>query len=127
RYTYLPHIGILIALSWGIADLTKRWRQRELALQLGATTAIIIMTACSYRQASYWHDSISLWAHTLAVTRNNDTAHLCMAEALLQRGRLDEAIAHSQAAIEIRPENAGAYGRTPVVLTDKQAQSAIAY
>ena len=127
RYTYLPHIGILIALTWGIADLTKRWRQRELILRGSAATAIVIMTACSYRQVTYWRDSISLWAHALAVTRNNDTAHLCMAEALLQRGRLDEAIVHSQAAIEIRPENAGAYGRVPVVLTDKQAQSAVAY
>jgi tetratricopeptide (TPR) repeat protein len=127
RYTYLPHIGILIGFSWGVADLTKRWRQRELILQGSAATVIVIMTACSYRQVTYWRDSISLWAHTLAVTTNNDTAHLCMAEALLQRGRLDEAIAHSQAASEIRPENAGAYGRVPVVLTDKQAQSAVAY
>jgi tetratricopeptide (TPR) repeat protein len=127
RYTYLPHIGLLIALTWGIADLTKRWRQRELILQGSAATTIVIMTASSHRQTTYWHDSISLWAHTLAVTKNNDTAHLCMAEALLQRGRLDEAIAHSQAAIDIRPENAGAYGRIPVVLTDKQAQSAVAY
>jgi Flp pilus assembly protein TadD len=127
RYTYLPHIGILIALTWGVVDLTKRWRQRELILQVSAATAIVMMTACSYRQATYWRDSISLWTHTLAVTRANDTAHLCMAEALLQRGRLDEAIVHSQAAIEIRPENAGAYGRIPAVLTDKQAQSAIAY
>jgi tetratricopeptide (TPR) repeat protein len=61
------------------------------------------------------------------VTRNNDTAHLCLAEALLQEGKLDEAIAHSQAAIEIRPANAGAYGRVPMVLTSEQAQSAIAY
>lgn len=127
RYTYLPHIGILIAFSWGVADLTKQWRQRELILQGSAATVIVIMTACSYRQVTYWRDSISLWAHTLVVTTNNDTAHLCMAEALLQRGKLDEAIAHSQAAIEIRPENAGAYGRVPVVLTDKQAQSAVAY
>ncbi len=127
RYTYLPHIGILIALTWGVADLTERWRQRELILKGSAATAIVILTACSYRQATYWRDSISLWAHTLAVTSNNDTAHLCMAEALLQRGRLDEAIVHSQAAIAIRPENAGAYGRVPVVLSDKQAQSAVAY
>jgi tetratricopeptide (TPR) repeat protein len=127
RYTYLPYIGILIAVTWGAVDLTKRWRQRELLLKVSAATAVLILTACSYRQTTYWRDSISLWAHTLAVTTNNDTAHLCLAEALLQRGKLDEAIAHSQAAIEIRPANAGAYGRIPVVLTDEQAQSAVAY
>ena len=25
RYTYLPYIGLFIALGWGVADLTRRW------------------------------------------------------------------------------------------------------
>jgi len=127
RYTYLPHIGLLIALSWGIVDLTKGWRNRTLVRRMGAVGTIAALVACSYQQMTYWRDSVSVWRHTLAVTRNNDTAHLCLAEALLQQGKLDEAIVHSQAAIEIRPANAGAYGRVPMVLTSEQAQSAIAY
>ena len=127
RYTYLPHIGLLIALSWGIVDLTKGWRNRTLTWRLGAVGTIAVLTACSYQQTTYWRDSASVWRHTLAVTKNNDTAHLCLAEVLLQEGKLDEAITHSQAAIEIRPAHAGAYGRVPMVLTNEQAQSAIAY
>lgn len=127
RYTYLPHIGLLIALTWLVVDLTKEWRWRAAILRFGAATAIIALTACSFQETTYWRDSISIWTHTLAVTKNNDTAHLCLAEALLERGKLDEAIAHSQAAIEIRPANAGAYGRVPMVLTAEQSQSAIAY
>ena len=126
RYTYLPQIGLLIALSWGIVDLTKEWPTRGRILGVGAVATIALLTACSYQQTTYWRDSISIWTHTLAVTKNNDTAHLCLAEALLERGQLEEAIAHSQAAIEIRPANAGAYGRVPMVLTSEQAQSAIA-
>ena len=127
RYTYLPHIGLLIALTWAVVDLTKEWRWRAMALRVGGAVAILILTACSFQQTTYWRDSISIWTHTLAVTKNNDTAHFCLAEALLERGKLDEAIAHSQAAIEIRPANAGAYGRVPMVLTTEQSQSAIAY
>ena len=127
RYTYLPHIGVLIALTWLIVDLTKQWRWRAMILRFGGAAVILILTACSFQQATYWRDSISIWTHALAVTKNNDTAHLCLAEALLERGKLDEAIAHSQAAIEIRPANAGAYGRVPMVLTTEQSQSAIAY
>ena len=117
RFTYLPHIGLLILLTWTIADLTKRWRYRARILSAVAAASIILFAACAYRQTTYWHDSISLWTHTLAVTSNNDTAHLCMASALLERGRLDEAIAHSQAAVKIRPDKTGAYGKVPVVLT----------
>ena len=127
RYTYLPHIGILITLTWGIVDLTKRLPGHERILQVGAAAVITVMTICACRQTGYWRDSLSLWEHTLEVTKDNDRAHLCMAEALLQRGELHEAIVHSQAAIEIRPENAGAYGRVPVVLTGKETQSAVAY
>ena len=127
RYTYLPHIGLLITLTWSVVDLTREWRWRAMILRFGASAAILILTACSFQQTTYWRDSISIWTHAIAVTKNNDTAHLCLAEALLERGKLDEAIAHSQAAIEIRPANAGAYGRVPMVLTAEQSQSAIAY
>jgi tetratricopeptide (TPR) repeat protein len=127
RYTYLPQIGILTALTWAICDLTKKWRYRNQLLSVSFGVVIALVGACGYRQASYWKDSISLWAHTLKVTKDNDRAHLCMAEALLQKGRLQEAIEHSQAAVDIRPENAGAYGRIPVVLTNRQASTAMAY
>ena len=125
RYTYLPLIGVTIGITWTAVDLTRHWRyQRELVGAL-ALAVVLAFAACSYRQTSYWRDSISLWNRALAVTENNDTAHLCLAEALLQRGELNQAIAHAQAAIDIRPENAGAFGRVPAVLTDKQARAAI--
>ena len=125
RYTYLPLIGMLIAATWGIVDLTQRWSYQRLIVGGSSVAVVLLLSACSYRQVGYWRDSISLWNRALAVTANNDVAHLCLAEALLQRGKLHEAIAHSRAAIEIRPENAGALGRVPVVLTDKQTQAAV--
>ena len=125
RYTYLPLIGPLIAATWGIVDLTRRWSYRRFVVGGCGIAVLLLLIACSYQQVGYWRDSISLWNRALAVTENNDVAHLCLAEALLQRGKLHEAIAHSQAAIDIRPENAGALGRVPVVLTDKQTQAAI--
>jgi len=127
RYTYLPLIGVLIAITWAIVDLTQDWHHQREFVGVFGMAVVLLFTACSYRQAGYWHDSISLWSRALAVTENNDTAHLCLAEALLQRGKLDEAIAHSRAAIDIRPVNAGAFGRVPAVLTDKQAQAAIEF
>src|SRR5213079_3464164 len=40
RYTYLPQIGLYIAITWGIADVTAAWRwQREI---LTAGTAIVV-------------------------------------------------------------------------------------
>jgi len=125
RYTYLPLIGVLIAGTWMTVDLTRRLSYQRFAVGGCGIAVMLLLVACSYQQVGYWRNSISLWNRALAVTENNDTAHLCLAEALLQRGKLHEAIAHSQAAIDIRPENAGALGRVPAVLTDKQMQAAI--
>jgi hypothetical protein len=53
RYTYLPLVGILIVLSWGVADLLSRWQIRRV---IGAPAAIVLTIACgvlSYRQVGY--------------------------------------------------------------------------
>ena len=50
-----------------------------------------------------------------------------MASALMELGRMDEAIPHSQAAVKIDLDNAGAFSKVPIVLTDEQTQAAIAH
>src|SRR5436190_5268398 len=44
RYTYLPQIGLYIALIWLISDLTKSWRQQRIILGAGAA---IVLAALS--------------------------------------------------------------------------------
>jgi tetratricopeptide (TPR) repeat protein len=59
-------------------------------------------------QAQYWRDSEVLWSHAIEVTQNNDIAHANLADLLLRRGRVDEAIAHAQESLRIRPDNSDA-------------------
>jgi Tfp pilus assembly protein PilF len=98
RFTYLPHIGITMLLTWTCADLTQRWRNRQIILASAATCAIAASMILSYKQATYWRDSISLWEHALAVTPDNQTAHTNFAAALWSKGRTAEANKHSRAA-----------------------------
>jgi tetratricopeptide (TPR) repeat protein len=98
RFTYLPHIGITIALTWAVADLTQQWRNRRALLASAATCVVIACTLCAWKQTSYWHDSISLWGRALAVTSNNQIAHQDLAAALWARGRIAEARTHVRAA-----------------------------
>ena len=127
RFTYLPSIGIMVLVTWTLADLSWRWLNREVILGIAAALLIAAFAWRASIQTSYWHDSLSLWTHTLAVTSNNATAHLCLASALFERGRAEEAISHSQAAAKIDIAYAGAYGEVPVILTDEQTRAAIAY
>jgi tetratricopeptide (TPR) repeat protein len=56
-------------------------------------------------QNTYWRDSETLWTRTLAVTSHNDLGHARLADLLLRRDRIDEAISHSEEALRIRPRN----------------------
>jgi len=103
RYTYLPHIGLYLLLTWGAVDLCGRWRHgRQFLGAFGAIVlAAFIFTA--HTQASHWRNSESLWRHTLASTSDNTTAHKNFGVVLYEKGKIAEAIAHYQEALRIVP------------------------
>src|SRR5438876_6079634 len=109
RYTYLPQIGLYIAGSWALADLSVSWRHRRMVLSAAALFVIGALSWSAWMQASYWRDSETLFTHALAVTKNNDVAENNLGIILLQKGQLDEAISRLQAAIDLRPENGPAH------------------
>ena len=98
RFTYLPHIGITMLLTWTCADLTQPWRNRRVVLTSMAACAIAASIILAHQQTTYWHDSISLWERALAVTQDNQTAHQNLAAALWSKGKTTDARMHSRAA-----------------------------
>jgi protein O-mannosyl-transferase len=105
RYGYIPLIGLFIAAVWAAADFA---RARRLPAAVPAVAAAIILVAFSLvdrSQISYWHDNFSLWSHALAVTENNSMAHDSLGAELINEGRLEEAMAHFEAAAAIDPRD----------------------
>jgi protein O-mannosyl-transferase len=105
RYTYLPQIGIYILVTWGVADLFAVRKSNRLILGGLATAIIAMLMIVAGRQTGYWSDPVRFWAHTLAVTENNDIAERGMGTALLKVGRIEEAITHDRAALRIHPHD----------------------
>jgi tetratricopeptide (TPR) repeat protein len=102
RYTYLPHIGLFLLAVWGVADITAS-RRSTYPIAVTATVVIIFTLACAaFVQTSYWRNSESLWTHALGVTSENDFAHNNLGYLLIDRGKLDDAISHFEAAAAIR-------------------------
>lgn len=102
RYTYLPHIGLYIAITWLVADLSIRLPYRR---ELGVVTAGLVLGICLWvarRQTSFWRNSDSLWQRTLAVTQGNYVAHDNLGLLAAQRGQFNDALAHYQTAWEMR-------------------------
>ena len=105
RYTYLPQIGLYLIATWTIADLSVAWRYRRQILAVAATIVIAGLAWLAWIQDTYWRDSEVLWTRTLAVTSHNDLGHARLADLLLRRDRIDEAISHSEEALKIEPRN----------------------
>ncbi len=105
RYTYLPGIGLALAVTWGVADLVERWRIPKIAS--AAITAGVVMTLsiCAHGQTACWRDGKALWTHTLAIIPDNYIAHQNFADLLRLGGNLDGAIAEYQKALDAEPEN----------------------
>lgn len=119
RYTYLPQIGLYIAVTWAITDLTRSWRFQHVAL--GAASLIVVgaLTWSAWLQTSYWRDSETLFTRALAVTSNNDVALNNLGIIFLERGQLDDAISRLQAAIDLRSENGPAHDNLAKALLKK--------
>ena len=128
RYTYLPQIGLCIAVTWGVAQLAVSWRYRFRVYGATAALAVLLLMGLAWRQTSYWRDSETLWTHTLAYTTHNFLPHNNLGLALAQKGQVDEAVTHFRKALEIKPDYANAHQNLGVALEGRgQSDAAIAH
>jgi tetratricopeptide (TPR) repeat protein len=103
RYTYIPHIGLFVALVWGADALVRRFQGLRLPLAALAAAALLLLSALTVRQVGLWHSGVTLFSHALAVTRDNYIAHTNLGSALIARGEVAQAVPHFHRAVSIDP------------------------
>lgn len=116
RFMHIPMMGLLVGLVWLAADIAreKHW-QNEILLVLFLLVAAPY-AAVTIKQIGYWHDSYTLFAHTLDVTRNNGLAENNFAVALMERGDTTEAAKHFAAAVRYSPDLASPHYNLALLL-----------
>jgi len=103
RYTYVPLIGVFIALAYGLADLVARYK---IPAVIPSVAAGAVLAGCLWgteHQLRFWQNSETLFAHAIAVTKDNAIAHINLGVALEQDNQQQEAIAEYRKAIDIEP------------------------
>jgi protein O-mannosyl-transferase len=103
RYTYVPQLGIFLAIVWGAADLKTRFPALRYGVMSAAALAVVALAAATTRDISYWHDGISISEHALTVTGSNCLMERALGEAFYNRGRTDEALEHLARSAQIQP------------------------
>ena len=102
RYTYIPLIGIFIAIVWGVSDFLSRFRHGKTMVSIMAAVILSLLMFTAWKQISYWKNSEVLFRHATFVTTNNFLAHDLLGEALFDRDVIG-AINEYQKSIEIKP------------------------
>ncbi len=107
RYTYIPSIGIFLAVVWAVADW-QRWCAIEarsaseepkatprlrfgLVWSLAAAVVLAALLVLTQQQVSYWANSERLFRHALAVTGDNPVSCESLGDTLLHHDRYAEA------------------------------------
>jgi tetratricopeptide (TPR) repeat protein len=108
RYTYLPAIGLSVALVWGVAELGARLRTPA-ARRLSGAAAVLVLAGyavAAHLQTRIWRDSESMLRHTLAVSPRASVMRFNLGGLLLVQQREDEAIEQYRAGLEVAPNDA---------------------
>ena len=109
RYTYLPQIGLSIAMIWYGAEFIGGESSRRSLACVAAGGVLVGLMGTAWRQTTHWHDSEALWNQTLANTSRNYVAYYNLGHALASLGHSDDAAAQYEIALAINPDCAEAH------------------
>ncbi|HTV41206.1 MAG TPA: tetratricopeptide repeat protein [Candidatus Sulfotelmatobacter sp.] len=119
RYTYLPQIGLYIAIAWGMADLLRSAPYRRVLLGCTAAVLLAALSVAAHVQATYWKSSISIWTRTLSRWPQSYIAHCNLGIALADQGDVTGAVQHFNQALQINPDDAKSINNLGKVLTSQ--------
>ena len=103
RYTYVPLIGLFVAIVWECAERAGTRRVPRIAVSLVACAVIAAFGVRARAQVAYWADDVTLWGQALEVRPDNYYAHFSLGRVYLQHGRRDDAMTHLERALELAP------------------------
>jgi protein O-mannosyl-transferase len=103
RYTYVPLVGLFLAVTWLIPVLVPEGTLRTRLLPVATVAALLLLAATTFSQITYWHDSVTLLRHSMECTPDNSVAHEFLGSAYITEGAYQEGIDELQKAIQMVP------------------------
>lgn len=109
RYTYIPLIGLFVALVWSIDDYAAESKVVRSWSAASGVAVMLVLAVLTWKQTAHWKNSYTLFQHTLSVTENNHLAMNNYASELIKQGRVREALKYLEEAIRIKPDYGNAF------------------
>jgi len=115
RYSYIPSIGLFVAVVWLVADLaaglpvSSPWSVvRRIAPATVGVSALIACAVLTEPQIGYWKNNETLYRHALKVAPDNPLIIGNLGCALVEAGRYKEATDYLEQALKGHPGSAEA-------------------
>jgi tetratricopeptide (TPR) repeat protein len=116
RYMYVPMVGLLIMIGWGLKDWIAQRPQVKTGILAAAVIVGIAYIAAAYAQTVYWQNAGTLFARAVELTEGNYVAELQLGNYLMDTHRGLEAIPHFEAALRYAPEYGEAESNIGMIL-----------
>lgn len=121
RYTYVPYIGLFVALAWEFGELATVLPKLRKPVWIATACSLCILASITHRQAETWKDSITLYERSIAGGTDNATLRYLLAQAYRAQGRSEESVAAQyRRAIEISPAYTNAYTQLAILALQHQ-------
>ncbi len=117
RYQYLASASMMALFAFGVHRFCGGLRGLGLRVARGGLAVLLlVMVALTWRQASVYHDMISLFSHVLELNPEARSAHANLAVGLMIEERYEEALAMSRVAIERWPNGPYMHDKAGIAL-----------
>ena len=127
RYSYLPLVGMFIAITFAIRDWLKRFHPHPVFVAAGAGLILGSCVVLTEHQLACWRDDVALFSHAVSVTQDNEPAHLDLGLALEAAGRKADALAEYRIGLKLNPHRVKTYNYLGDALADSgQTNEALA-
>jgi tetratricopeptide (TPR) repeat protein len=103
RFSYIPSIGIFVAVVWLAADVFER-RKWRLAAPVAAATVLPVLAFATWSQLPNWRDDETVWRHAVDSTSGNMPALYNLGKDFADAGRTKEAVPLLKEAMRLDPD-----------------------
>jgi protein O-mannosyl-transferase len=103
RYTYIPYIGLFLAICWAAADIMTHRPAMRRPIAIAASAVLLLLGILTWRETGFWKDSVTLFGRSVAVTRDNYVMTANLGMALAAQGDIDGALVQLKESLRVRP------------------------
>ncbi len=104
RFTYMPHIGLFLALCAGIHAWSGRSPLRQQLTAGGVVLVVLAFTAITRYESQFWRDSETFWLHSLSRSGEHQISYYNLGSHYLDVGRPADAIRALKRAEALDPK-----------------------